>query len=161
MYPAHVKTAQRADFGALLGILENLMATVLNSNFGPWRVATSANHEKVGIIDQLGRPCLHFEEDGPIEVTATCKNSPENMSDLQRWVEKWNEEFHSGSRWPVTAQPPELQALEAVWPSDSVAQVAAICMLRPAQAAAVLKLAGRLCQQGVLLALEYQSSAPC
>ncbi len=49
---------------ALLGILESLMATVLNSNFGPWRVATGENHEKVGIIDQLGRPCLHFEEDG-------------------------------------------------------------------------------------------------
>ena len=138
------------------------MATVLNSNFGPWQVATSSgsNHEKVGIIDQLGRPCLHFEEDGPIEVTAICKNSPENMSDLQQWVTKWNEEFHSGSRWPVTATPPELQALEAAWPPTVGAQITAICMLKPEQAAAVLKLAGKACQREVLLALEYQSSAP-
>ncbi len=136
------------------------MATVLNSNFGPWRVATSANHEKVGIIDQLGRPCLHFEEDGPIEVTAICENSPENMCDLQQWVAKWNEEFHSGNRWPVTATPPELQVLEAVWPPTVGAQITTICMLKPAQAVAVLKLAGKLCQQEVLLALEYQSSAP-
>lgn len=136
------------------------MATVLNSNFGPWRVATGENHEKVGIIDQLGRPCLHFEEDGPIEVTAICKNSPENMCDLQQRVAKWNEEFNSGSRWPVTATPPELQALEESWPAAACGQITAICMLEPAQAAAVLKLAGKLCQQEVLLALEYQSSAP-
>lgn len=137
------------------------MATVLNSNFGPWRVATSETHEKVGIIDQLGRPCLHFEEeDGGIEVTAICKNSPENMASLQQWVAKWNEEFHSGNRWPVTATPPELQALEAAWPSTVGAQITAICMLRPLQAAAVLQFAGKLCQPEVLLALEYQSRAP-
>ena len=138
------------------------MATVLNSNFGPWRVATSSseNHEKVGIIDQLGRPCLHFDEDGPIEVTAICKNSQENLSSLLQWVGQWNEEFRSGGRWPVTATPPELQALEAVWPSTIGAQITTICMLKPAQAAAVLSLACKLCQQEVLLALEYQSSAP-
>ena len=123
------------------------MATVLNSNFGPWRVATcsGSNHEKVGVIDQLGRPCLHFEEDGPIEVTAICENMPENMSDLQRWVTKWNEEFHSGNRWPVTATPPELQALEAVWPSGSVAQVQTIMLLKPEQAVAVLRYIGKAC----------------
>ena len=121
------------------------MATVLNSNFGPWRVATSANHEKVGIIDQLGRPCLHFEEDDPIDVTAICKNSPENLSDLQQWVAKWNEEFYSGERWPVTATPPELQALEAVWPSGGVAQVQTIMLLKPEQAVAVLRYIGKAC----------------
>ena len=121
------------------------MATVLNSNFGPWRVATSENHEKVGIIDQLGRPCLHFEEDGPIEVTAICKNSQENLASLQRWVAKWNEEFHSGNRWPVTATPPELQALEAVWPSGPIAQVQTVMVLKPEQAVAVLKYIGKAC----------------
>ena len=136
------------------------MATVLNSNFGPWRVAASSNHEKVGVIDQLGRSCLHVEEHGGIEVTAICENSQENMCDLQQWVQLWNEEFYSGSRWPVTATPPELQMVEASWPSTVGAQITTICMLKPAQAAAVLKLAGKLCQQEVLLALEYQSSAP-
>ena len=136
------------------------MATVLNSNFGPWRVATSAKFEKVGVIDQLGRPCLHFEEDGPIQIGAICKNSQENLASLQRWVDQWNGEFRSGGRWPVTATLPELQALEAVWPSTIGAQITAICMLKPEQAAAVLRLAGKLCQQEVLLALEYQSSAP-
>lgn len=121
------------------------MATVLNSNFGPWRVATSANHEKVGIIDQLGRPCLHFEEDGHIEVTAICKNSQENLASLQQWVAKWNEEFHSGNRWPVTATPPELQALEAVWPSGGVAQVQTVMVLKPEQVVAVLKYIGKAC----------------
>ena len=136
------------------------MAAVLNSNFGPWRVATSSNHEKVGVIDQLGRPCLHFEEDGPIEVTAICKNSQENLASLQRWVDQWNGEFRSGGRWPVTATPPLLLPLEAVWPSGPVAQIQTVMVLKPEQAAAVLDLAGKLCQQEVLLALEYQSSAP-
>jgi len=134
------------------------MATVLNSNFGPWRVATDSNHEKVGIIDQLGRPCLHFEEDGPIEVTAICKNSPENLASLQQWVAQWNEEFHSGNRWPVTATPPELQALEAVWPSGPVAQIQTILALEPDKAAEVLASVGKLADKDIQQVLERMST---